>query len=116
MNKILIYSVLGLFMVISPATYAEDANISGLYGSWCLIGMATEIDGEKIPDKASYTFTKDNILKYDAGFFKQEDSFTIETKKIKTKSMGNYKIISIKKNEMVLNYGGFMFFTKGMCQ
>lgn len=113
MKKNIIISTLLLF---SSLVQAEDSNVDGLYASWCMTAMAVELDGERTPDKASYTFTKDKILKYDAGFFKQEEPFTIEDLKIKTKSMGNYKIISINEEEMILHYGGYMFFKKGACK
>jgi len=105
-----------LTLSLSSLVHAEEINVEGLYASWCMTGMATELDGERSPDKATYNFTKDNQLKYDAGFFKQEEAFSIEGEKIKTKSMGNYRIISIKENEMILNYGGYMFFSKGACK
>ncbi len=108
--------VMGMLISLSPIAHATDASIDGLYATWCLTGMASELDGERTPDKAAYTFTKDHMLKYDAGFFKQEEQFTIEGEKIKTKSMGNYKIISVAKDEMVLYYGGYMFFSKGHCK
>ena len=103
-------------VMAAPFQVSEaQANVDGLYGAWCMTGMATEIDGERVPDKASYTFTKDNVLKYDAGVFQQEEAFSIENGKIRTNSMGNYKIVSIESKEMVLNYGGYMFFSKGAC-
>lgn len=105
-----------LSLTFTAIAHSEEINVSGLYSTWCLTGMATELDGERIPDKASYIFTKDNQLKYDAGAFKQEGPFTIEGNKIKTKSMGNYRIESIKENEMILYYGGYMFFKKGDCK
>lgn len=114
MKKIILLST--LFLLFSSLAFAEETNVDGLYSSWCMTGMAAELDGERSPDKAAYTFTRDNILKYDAGFFKQEESFTIEDQKIKTKSMGNYKMISIKEDEMILYYGGYMFFKKGACK
>jgi hypothetical protein len=116
MNKKLITtSLTGLLYLISSSGISAT-NIDGLYGSWCLTGMSLKIDGERIPDKATYTFTRDSMLKYDAGFFKQEDKFTVSGDKISTDSMGSYKIISIKTNKMILNYGGFMFFNKGACK
>lgn len=103
-------------LLFSSLVCAEEINVEGLYASWCMTGMAVELDGERTPDKATYTFTKDKKLKYDAGFFKQEETFIIEDQKIKTKSMGNYKMISIKEDEMILYYGGYMFFKKGTCK
>ena len=103
-------------LVFSSLVHSEEMKVDGLYASWCMTGMATELDGERIPDIATYTFTKDGRLKYDAGFFKQEDTFSIEGEKIKTKSMGNYKIISIKNTKMILYYGGYMFFSRGSCK
>ena len=113
MKKIIVST---LVLLCSSLVQAEEINVDGLYASWCMTGTAVELDGERAPDKAAYTFTKDNILKYDAGFFKQEESFTIEDQKIKTQSMGNYKVISIKEDEMILYYGGYMFFKKGACK
>jgi hypothetical protein len=105
----------GLLISMSQVAYPSQ-NIDGLYAAWCMTGMSKKLGGKRIPDKATYTFTKDSKLKYDAGFFKQEDNFSISDDKIKTNSMGNYKIISIESNEMILNYGGYMYFTKGACK
>jgi|GEM_PF-6240416 len=105
-----------IFMKLSTWVHAAEPKVNGLYATWCLTGMSKELNGELIPDKATYTFTHEGKLKYVAGFFKQEDDFTLAAEKIKTHSMGNYKIISIKPNHMVLNYGGYMYFTLGSCQ
>ena len=105
-----------LTLVFSSLVHSEEMKVDGLYTSWCMTGMATELDGERTPDRVTYTFTKDNQLKYDAGFFKQEEAFSIEGAKIKTKSMGNYKIISIKNTKMILYYEGYMFFRRGSCK
>jgi hypothetical protein len=86
-----------------------------LYASWCLREMAASLDDERVPDRATYIFTSDKKLKYETPAFKQEDSFTFDGNNIKTKSMGNYKIISIKSNEMVLYYMSYMFFSRGAC-
>ena len=116
MKKALTSFALGLILLAPTFSFAKDMDTSGLYATWCLTGMSTKIDGARTPDKSSYTFTKDNILKYDAGVFKQEGKFTIANARIKTKAMGNYKIISIKEDEMVLRYGTYMFFSKGRCK
>ncbi len=107
---------MGFILMLSPFLQASDTDDDGLYASWCLTGMSLKIDGERTPDSGTYTFAKDKTLQYDAGFFKQEDTFTIKDGKIHTNNMGNYRIIEIKTNEMILNYGGFMFFTKGACK
>ncbi|MCP4389641.1 MAG: hypothetical protein GY802_15195 [Gammaproteobacteria bacterium] len=54
-------------------------------------------------------------MQYDAGFIRQEGEFTIDGNKIRAKDLGNYSVVSIKGFDMILNYGGFMFFTKGAC-
>lgn len=102
-------------LATTPLSQAADFNPEDLYATWCLTGMAQTIDGERAPDKASYTFTRDHKLQYDAGFFKQEGEFTIDGDKIRTSGLGNYSVVSIKGFDMILNYGGFMFFTKGAC-
>ena len=108
--------VIMLTLVFSAVTHAGDADINKIYATWCLNGLSQKIDGPKTPDKSNYTFTKNKKLKYDAGFFKQEDNFTIEGNKIRTKTMGNYQLISINSTEMVLYYGAYMFFSKGRCR
>ena len=116
MKKIIIAAGISGLLTSMPSLVYSAQNIDGLYASWCLTGMSKELDGERVPDNATYTFTRDSKLKYEAGFFKQEDNFSISGDKITTKQMGNYKIISIKTNEMILNYGGYMFFNKGACK
>lgn len=115
-TKLMTTAALSGALTLMPPQVNATENTEGLYASWCLTGMATELDGERTPDKATYTFTKDNQLTYDTGFFKQQDSFAISGDKITTNQMGNYKIIAIKSDEMILNYGGYLFFSKGSCQ
>ncbi len=102
-------------LAASAISQAADFDPENLYASWCLTGMSQTLDGTRAPDKATYTFTRDHRLQYDAGFFKQEGKFSIEGNKIKTSGLGNYRVVSIKGFDMVLNYGGFLFFTKGAC-
>ena len=107
--------IAAIALVSSPLSQAADFNQEDLYATWCLTGKSKTLDGERAPDKASYTFTRDHRLQYDAGFFKQEGKFTIEGDKIRAGGLGNYRVVSIEGFEMVLNYGGFLFFTKGAC-
>ncbi|GAA6171856.1 hypothetical protein NBRC116592_15260 [Colwellia sp. KU-HH00111] len=113
LKSILITST--LLGAMSSVSHAESIVSDDLYKEWCLTGMSQELDGEVIPDKSNYNFTRDNKLKYQAAFFKQEGDFSIEGNKIKTKGMGNYKIVSIKPEKMVLYYGGYMHFKSGVC-
>jgi hypothetical protein len=113
MKKIILTTALAM-LVLTNQTQAADVN--GLYGDWCLIGMSAEENGELIPDNAIYQFTKNGILNYSTGFFKQSGKYEIVGEKIKTKEMGSYKIISIGAEKMVLYYGGYMKFTKGKCK
>ncbi len=77
---------------------------------YCGASLVRQFDRVPVPPKVN------SILEpSDAGFFKQEGEFTIEGNKIRTKGLGNYRVVSIEGFEMVLNYDGFMFFTKGAC-
>lgn len=113
MKKILLT---GAVAMLALSNGVQAADVSGLYGGWCMIGMSAEENGELIPDNANYQFTKDGMLNYSMGFFKQSGKYEIDGEKIRTKEMGIYKIISIGSEKMVLYYGGYMQFTKGKCK
>ncbi len=113
MKKILMTGVVAI-LLLSNGVQAVD--VTGLYGDWCMVGMSAEKEGDLIPDNPNYQFTKDGMLNYSTGFFKQSGKYEIAGEKIKTKEMGNYKIINIGTDEMVLYYGGYMKFTKGKCK
>ena len=71
---------------------------------------------EKSCFKSFYSLVLHSVLNYSTGFFKQSGKYEIASEKIKTKEMGNYKIINIGTDKMVLYYGGYMKFTKGKCK
>lgn len=111
MKNLLILCLL-LLTVAAPAMAIKPHEKANLIGTWVLEGMSEKLDGERIPDGAFYEFTRDGKLNYEMSGFKQSGTYKIKGKKILTDQMGTYKVISIKSDEMILHYGGYMFFKK----
>ena len=66
MKKILLTGALAM---LALSNGVQAADVSGLYGDWCMIGMSAEENGELIPDNANYQFTKGRNAKLLDGFF-----------------------------------------------
>lgn len=112
MRKVWIFLVSLLVLSCLPASALTTAEEKNLVGVWVLEGMSESLKGERIPDGALYDFRADGTLHYQMSGFKQSGAYKIQGKKITTEAMGNYKVISIGREEMVLHYGGYLFFKR----
>lgn len=103
-------------LLLATSAGAADYRRDDLYGPWCLKGMSPTQDGEREPDNSTYDFTRAGTLDYSMGGFTQSGAYRVEGDTISTEGMGNYKIVSIGKQEMVLHYMGYFFFQRGACE
>ncbi|MCU9948454.1 hypothetical protein [Pseudomonas sp. PDM13] len=103
-------------LLLATSAGAADYRLDDLYGPWCLKGMSLTQDGEREPDNSTYDFTRAGTLDYSMGGFTQSGAYRVEGDTISTEVMGNYKIVSIGKQEMVLHYMGYFFYQRGACE
>lgn len=103
-------------LLLATSAGAADYKLDDLYGPWCLKGLSATQDGKREPDNSTYDFTRAGTLDYNMGGFTQSGAYKVEGDTISTEGMGNYSIVSIGKQEMVLRYMGYFFFQRGACK
>ena len=103
-------------LLIFAVNSSNASEVKGLAGDWCYIGMSLEKDGEISPEKYDYHFFKDDKHNYSMRIYKQAEKIEDMGNEITTKPMGNYRVIEIAKDKMVLLYGSYMHYLKGKCK
>lgn len=112
MKRLLLFTFI-VMLCFGSAHALSKLEKTNLMGTWVLEGMSEKLKGgEMIPDGAFYEFTPEGVLNYEMNGFKQSGKYQIKGKKISTEAMGTYNVISIKSDEMILHYGGYMFFKR----